>query len=99
MRGFHLTVRARSDLASIGRYTEKMWGREQRNKCLAQIDECFHMLADNPSLGRSCDWIVPGYARYYIGKHVVFYRVAGDGIEIIRLLHERMGVTAHIRAD
>jgi hypothetical protein len=31
---FHLTERAKTDLRSIGRYTQATWGREQRNSFL-----------------------------------------------------------------
>jgi toxin ParE1/3/4 len=48
------------------------------------------MLADNPSLGRLCDWIRPGLHRFEKGRHVVFYRRVADGILVSRILHRNM---------
>lgn len=93
---FHLTAKARDDLKSIGRYTEETWGREQRNKYLTQLDACFHALAREPQKGRPCDYIREGYLKHHIGRHLIFYHQSGDGIEIVRILHDRMDVEAHL---
>ena len=99
MAAFRLTKKAKSDLRSIGRYTEKTWGREQRTRYLAQLDGSFHALANNPEQGRSCDEIRQGYRKYQVGRHLVFYRPEDSGIAIIRILHERMDLDAHLSAD
>ena len=51
MPSFSLTKKAVADLREIGRYTEQQWGREQRNKYLAQLDACFHQVAGDPLKG------------------------------------------------
>ena len=38
MPAYRFTNKALEDLQSIARYTEKTWGREQRNKYLAKLD-------------------------------------------------------------
>jgi toxin ParE1/3/4 len=91
-----LTAKARADLKSIGRYTQDTWGREQRNKYLAQLDHCFHMLAQEPHKGRPCDDIRKGYRKYHVGRHLIFYRQTGKDIEIIRILHDRMDIENHL---
>lgn len=96
MPGFRLTAKALSDLKSIALYTEDTWGREQRNKYLKDLDECFRMLARDPNLGRSCDEIFPGYRKYYLNRHLVFYRDSGGEILIIRILHDRMDIESHL---
>jgi toxin ParE1/3/4 len=45
MIDFQLTEKAIEDLRSIGRYTQKNWGRDQRNKYLAKLDDSFHTIA------------------------------------------------------
>lgn len=94
MVNFQLTELAKQDLRSIGRYTQATWGREQRNTYLAKIDASFHLLAVEPQLGKSCDDLRPGYRKYPVGKHLIFYRQSKDGLEIIRILHERMDIEA-----
>jgi len=96
MPGFQLTARAKADLRSIGRYTQATWGREQRNTYLARLDASFHLLAREPQRGRACDDIRPGYRKYHVGRHLIFYRQSPGGIEIIRILHDRMDIEAHL---
>lgn len=96
MPGFILTEKARDDLKSIGRYTQETWGREQRNRYLTMLDRAFHELADHPAMGRDCGAVRAGYRKHGVGKHVIFYRLGSEGIEIVRILHERMDVEARL---
>jgi toxin ParE1/3/4 len=92
---FILTGRAIADLKGIARYTQKRWGREQRNKYLSMLDSSFHQLAHNPSMGKDCREIKPGYHKFPTGSHVIYYKIkSADEIEIVRVLHENMDVEA-----
>ena len=97
MRVFRLSAKSLEDLKSIGRFTLKSWGREQRNIYLSKLDESFHILADQPHLGIARDDIRKGYRVYHVGRHLIFYRPKSPGIEIIRILHDRMDVETHLR--
>lgn len=90
MPEYSLTRPAESDLKSIIRYTMKTWGRAQTKRYSQGLRECFQMLANNPSIGRKCEFIRPGLHRFEHGKHVVFYLVESDEIFIVRLLHQQM---------
>ena len=96
MPAYRLTRKALDDLRSIARYTQKNWGREQRNKYLSKPDESIRMLAHEPHLGRACDKIRQGYRKHHVGRHLIFYRHTSALIEIIRILHERMDVESHL---
>lgn len=97
MLPFRLTNKAKEDLISIARYTERTWGRDQRILYLRQLDSMFHTLSETPELGRLCEDIKPGYYKHLGGSHLVFYRVDNDSIiEIIRVLHKRMDVAQHL---
>lgn len=96
MPTFRLTAKAIADLKSIGHYTQDTWGREQRNKYLAQLDDRFHMLTQEPHKGWPCDDIREGYRKHHVGRHLIFYRQAGKDIEIIRILHDRMDIENHL---
>ena len=52
MKSFTLTRKARADIKSISIYTQKRWGKEQRKLFAKQFDEAFHMLAENPEVGK-----------------------------------------------
>jgi len=96
MPTFLLSAKALEDLKSIGRYTLKSWGREQRNICLSKLDESFHLLAEQPQLGSARDDIRKGYSVYHVRRHLIFYRQKPTEIEIIRILHDRMNVESHL---
>lgn len=38
----------------------------------------------------------PGYLKLTVGAHLVFYRKTDTGIDVIRLLHQRMDVETHL---
>jgi len=93
MAGFILTGKAKEDLKDIARFTQKRWGKEQRNKYLQIFDNSFQTLARNPAMGRECREIRVGYYKFPTGSHVIFYRrITGQPIEIVRILHESMDV-------
>lgn len=50
MPDFRITPRAREDLKQIGRYTLKLWGVQQRDTYLRNLDRRFAWLAQNPRL-------------------------------------------------
>jgi toxin ParE1/3/4 len=95
---FFLTQKALGDLKAIARYTDIKWGREHRNKYLHEMDACFQALAEKPDAGKPCDAIRPGYRKQQMHKHVVFYRLLPNSldVEIVRILHERMDFEARL---
>lgn len=90
MADFRFSHRAEADLLSIAEFTIREWGKSQADRYLGELETCCRMLADNPGLGRSCDYVRPGLRRHEHGKHVLFYRQERNGILISRILHERM---------
>jgi toxin ParE1/3/4 len=74
----------------------KYWGREQQKIYLSKLDEGFHILADQPHLGIARDDIRQGYRVYNVERHLIFYRQKSIGIEIIRILHDRMDVETRL---
>jgi toxin ParE1/3/4 len=93
---FRLTRKAREDLKSIARYTQRTWGVAQRNAYLTQLDKRFALLADAPTIGRSCETIRPGYRKYHEGRHVIFYVTIPNGIQVVRVLHDSMDAGRHL---
>ena len=73
MHSFRITPRARDDLKSIGRYTERIWGKTQRNIYQRDLKSRFASLAENPLLGKNRSDISEGYFSFPQGEHVVFY--------------------------
>ncbi len=95
MAALGFSRRVESDLLSIGNFTLRTWGRAQTIRYLTELEVCCQTLADNPALGRNCDYIRPGLRRLEHGSHVVFCRQQRDGILISRILHQRMLPVKH----
>jgi len=87
---------ARSDLKDIDNYTYQTWGRAQADKYVEMIEKGCRLLAKHPTLGRSQDEFFPGLRKHPIGKHYIFYRATGKGIEVIRVLHQAMDISRHL---
>jgi toxin ParE1/3/4 len=81
---------AEVDIDRIAAYTTETWGSRQTDRYLGQLEDAFHLLAQNPLIGRSCEAIRAGLYRFEVGKHVVFYRAEPGGILVVRVLHQQM---------
>lgn len=92
MYSFRITPRARDDIKSIARYTERHWGKTQRNIYLRDLESRFVWLAKNPLLGKKRSDITEGYYSFPQGEHVVFYLIGQQGIEFIGIPHKEMDV-------
>ncbi|MBU0499321.1 MAG: type II toxin-antitoxin system RelE/ParE family toxin [Gammaproteobacteria bacterium] len=96
MKSYRITPRARDDLREIGRYSERNWGRAQRNRYLRALENRFAWLAENPRLGKHRGDIREGYYSFPQGGHLVFYLIGRDGIDIIGIPHREMDAGAYI---
>jgi toxin ParE1/3/4 len=96
MTGYVLLPGAQADLDEIWDYTADLWGIEQANRYARELRSGAEFIARDPRRGRSCHDIRPGYYRYSVGSHVLFYRVTTTGIEIVRVLHQRMDFRRHL---
>lgn len=90
MSDYRLSELAQLDLFDIADYTFETWGEEQTYRYIDDLEACFRRLARSPGIGRSGEDIRPGYRRLEHQKHVIFYRIDGEGVLIIRVLHQRM---------
>jgi len=99
MSRFRVTPRARDDLKNIGRYTERQWGKAQRNTYLKDLEKRFCWLAENPQLGKQRSDIAEGYHSFPQGGHVVFYLIGQEGIDIIGVPHKEMDIISYFLPD
>ncbi|MDN3638762.1 type II toxin-antitoxin system RelE/ParE family toxin [Simiduia curdlanivorans] len=94
-RKVRITPRAWEDLKNIGRYTERTWGKAQRNLYLKSIEARFKWLAENPQLGKHRTDICEGYHGFPEGQHVVFYLFSSSTIDIIGIPHKEMDTLSY----
>lgn len=94
------TPRARQDLNEIWDFTVERWDAAQADRYVVAIVRGCQDLASGRRVGREMEFIRRGYLTYPINAHVVSFRHVpnddGEGIEIVRILHERMDPARHI---
>jgi len=95
MAEFSLRPKARKDLEGIWSYSYETWGKDQADSYIHDMDSAFHALAVNLIKGHPCDDIREGYRKHFVGKHIIFYRLSKKGVEIVRILHQRMDPERH----
>jgi toxin ParE1/3/4 len=93
---YTLSPRAQLDLEGIWDHTEKRWGIAKAEEYTIQLWRQIEAVADNPASGRECAEIRAGYFKYRSGSHFLFYRLTEAGIDIVRILHERMDFPRHL---
>lgn len=96
MTDHRLTPAAQRDLSSTWDYTAERWDVRQAETYVMEIRAAIERVADNPHRGRACDEIRGGYWRYSIGSHLVFYRERSAGVDVVRILHQRLDPTRHL---
>lgn len=96
MMAYKLSPAAQSDVAGIWDYTAEKWGIDQAEAYVRRIKRAVQAVAADHWLGRACDEIRPGYWKFMVGSHVLFYRIDQDGIDIIRILHSHMDFECHL---
>ncbi len=90
------SLRADRDVKKIYLDTAREWGMAQADKYESGLEKTVQLLADNPDLGRKCDYIKDGYQRHEYERHIIFYRKRKSDIFIIRILHDRMDAKRHL---
>jgi toxin ParE1/3/4 len=94
--GYILSPRAQRDIEEIWEYTAEIWGDDQAESHVVAIRAAIETVARDPRRGRQCDDLRAGYRKYASGSHVIFYRLVETGIDIIRILHQRMDFDRHL---
>ena len=95
----HVSRRAGTDLDDIALHTLLTWGAPQMERYMRSLDARFLWLAENPDLGRRRDEITPGLRSFLEGSHSIFYRMTGEDIEIVAVLHHAQNATQALGAS
>jgi toxin ParE1/3/4 len=85
--GWQLRPAARSGLADIWRYGATTWGADQADRYADGLFAVFDLLAAFPEMARLRDAFDPPVRIHATRVHLVIYREAEAGVEIIRILH------------
>ncbi|MEO5917698.1 MAG: type II toxin-antitoxin system RelE/ParE family toxin [Luteolibacter sp.] len=98
MGSYWLSKFAERDLAEILRYTIKTWGMEQGAVYFQLLATAKTRIVNNPILpgSKTRDDLANGCRVFRVAKHLIFYRVNGNSVEIARILHESMDFSRHV---
>lgn len=80
------TAEANQDLLEIWVYLAEN-SLETADRFLEELGEKSQALAEFPGMGRARPELAPGLRSFPVGRYVLFYLPAAEGIEVVRVLH------------
>lgn len=92
---YRISPLAESDLENIWLYTVENWSTDQADLYIGDILRACASLASGLKSGREVD-IRDGYFKYPVGSHFIFCRKNSTGIDVIRVLHQRMDASKRL---
>lgn len=101
MAEFEYTVKARSELLDIVRYTVDTWGQSQANEYVDRLESLAQQLAETPALGKTRDDLASKgrVLSFPNEKHILYYAATPKGISILRILHESMNTETQFKSS
>ena len=94
MASYKLSKLAEEDLRLISASTIKEWGRTQAEKYVSQIHKTMMQVANTPDIGSSRPELFENARSFPAHKHILYYWRTEEGVEVARILHQRMDVLA-----
>ncbi len=95
MKKYRLALQAEQDLIGILLTGMETWGYHQAGKYASELHDCFNTLAKNPKMGVVRKELKGSPQSFVKGSHVIFYRIAGEDIEISRVLPQSMDIETY----
>ena len=93
------TNAAAADLQTIRNYTPENWGEEQEAVYLNALWSKFELILSDPQRFRFRRDLFPDCQIASQGKHVILFRIQGETLQIVRILHGAMDLPRHIPTD
>jgi len=91
-----LSPRAKLDLSEIWDYTFSQWGVEQAEKYVRELWSTMGHSASDSTKSVDIGDVRRGYRKSRSGSHVIFFKATDDGIDVVRILHQRMDFERHL---
>lgn len=80
----------------VGRVFLPFWRKPGRAPLFDEIEHAVEIVAADPRRGRACDHVHAGHFKFPDGSHVLFFRMAAGGIDIVSIPHGSMDFEQHI---
>jgi toxin ParE1/3/4 len=95
MPGYKLSTEAAADIEAIGNYGIKTFGLTLSLKYHLALESRFELLAQFPRMGTPTYDLRPGLYRFPYEAHTIFYLIAPDHINVVRVLHANADFKRH----
>jgi toxin ParE1/3/4 len=82
-----LTPAARADLVEIDEWGYQQFAHDVADDYSRKLKSAFGQLADHPLCGQAVPEYGKGYRCLMHRKHRIFYKVDGDVVRVVRILH------------
>lgn len=86
---YRLSRAAQRDLDAIWDYTAQTWSPAQADTYLRGLGGMLDTLCHNPEIARERHEIDPPVRLHRYRSHLIVYRIEADGLDVIRIVHER----------
>ncbi|MBN1958352.1 MAG: type II toxin-antitoxin system RelE/ParE family toxin [Desulfuromonadales bacterium] len=91
-----VSPKAKSDLSDIWDYTLAEWGIDQAEKSVRELWAAMQDQVLHPATSVDISDVRKGYRKIRSGSHVIFFKLTDDGIDVVRILHQRMDFERHL---
>jgi len=88
---------AKNDLKVIYQYGLRKWGKAQSDRYFAALNDQLWSLTEQALMGVERPELLSDTRSLNIQSHTLFYRLASNRIEIIRVLHGRQDPQRYLR--
>jgi len=80
-----ISEQATQDLADIWLYVAND-SPQIADKFLDSLLEQCQLFCSSPEMGRQRDELIPGIRSFPVKRYIIFYRIEGDAVEVVRIL-------------
>ena len=83
---YRLTLAAEQDLADLSQHIAHD-APSAANAMLDLLEAKCHLLTRYPEIGRLREELLPNLRSFPASRYVIYYRITGDELQVIRILH------------
>jgi len=91
-----ITSAARADFQALGQDGVDRFGFEAAEAYVSRIATALKRLENFPELAPLVPWRADAVRKLTVGRHCAFYRVEGQTVRVLRILHQRMDPARHL---
>jgi toxin ParE1/3/4 len=94
-----IATAAKDDLQDIYQYGLRRWGKAQSDSYLTALEDQFWSLTEQPLMGVERPELLAHTRSLPVQSHILFYRVASNKVEIMRVLHGRQDPLLYLEQE